>query len=319
MRVRVALLLTLPVGTLLVSIAAAQVVPAAPYVDPPFAGDCVVRHFDEGQSPDFAADPADPYCVEYEKRDITASNGGAVRFLAAEPARFAQAIPRCRYWQQDHWRIQLVPGVGPLVQWDGSYWFDLGTGTAAGRLRNLRVAGQPAGVEQVAALLDPLAPDLAALVRQFGDGPGGGGGTVVCLGVAAPHCAATAPPGRCYARPGDVCEIAAARARVGEACDCAGASSHGMHVRCAGGVADAAVAANQLAPACRAEIVRCASRSTCGRPGRVTCCRTDAAGRKTCDLERSGAACRPRRGGTACIGSAASCCDACTAPACAAP
>ena len=314
MQMRAALL-----AILVATPAGAQAPPVGPYVDPPFAGQCTVRHFDEGESPDFAADPADPYCVEYEKRDITASNGGAVRFLAAEPARFAQAIPRCRYWQQDHWRIQLAPGVGPLVQWDGSYWFDLGTGTAAGRLRDFRIAGQPAGVEQVALLLDPLAPDLAALVRQFGDGPGGGGGMVVCLGVSAPQCAALAPAGRCFSRPGDACEIAAARARVAATCDCAGAPSHGTYVRCAADVADAAVAANQLAASCRKEVVRCASRSTCGRPGSVTCCRSDAAGRTTCDIKRDAAACRPRRGGTACLGTATSCCDACTAPACATP
>jgi hypothetical protein len=299
--------------------AAAQVPPMGPYVDPPFASECTIRHFDEGESPDFATDPADPYCVEYEKRDITASNGGAVRFLAAEPARFAQAIPRCRYWQQDHWRVNLAPGVGPLVQWDGSYWFDLGTGTAAGRLRNFRIGGQPAGIEQVAVLLDPLAPDLAALVRQFGDGPDGGGGAVVCLGMSAPHCAAPAPSGRCFERPGDVCEVAAARGAVAAQCDCAGAPDHGTHVRCAGGVADTAVAEGRLAASCRKEVVRCASSSTCGRAGRVTCCRIGVDGRKRCGIKRDGAACRPPRGGTACIGTAASCCDACTAPACPAP
>jgi hypothetical protein len=263
--------LAMLVPMLVAAAAVAQVAPVGPYVDPPFAAECTIRHFDEGESPDFATDPADPYCVEYEKRDITASNGGAVRFLAAEPARFAQAIPRCRYWQQDHWRVNLAPGVGPLVQWDGSYWFDLGTGTAAGRLRNFRIAGQPAGIEQVAALLDPLAPDLAALVRQFGDGPDGGGGAVVCLGMSAPHCAVPAPSGRCFERPGDVCEVAAARAAVASQCDCAGAPDHATHVRCAGSVADASVADGRLAASCRKEVVRCASKSTCGRAGRVTC------------------------------------------------
>ena len=304
---------------LLATPASAQVPPVGPYVDPPFASECAFRHFDEGESPDFQIDPADPYCVEYEKRDITASNGGAVRFLAAEPARFAQAIPRCRYWQQDHWRVQLAPGTGPLVQWDGSYWFDLGTGTAAGRLRNFRIAGQPAGVEQVALLVDPLAPDLATLLRQFGDGPGGGGGAVVCLGMSAPHCAAPAPSGRCYERPGDVCEVAAARATVASECDCAGAPDHGTHVRCAAAVADATVAEGRLAGACRKEVVRCASKSTCGRPDRTTCCRVGADGRRRCSIKREGAACPVPRDGAACLGTATSCCDACTAPVCPAP
>ena len=307
------------IATLVASAAAAQVSPVAPYVDPPFAGECVFRHFDEGESPDFATDPVDPYCVEYEKRDITASNGGAVRFLAAEPARFAQAIPRCRYWQQDHWRVQLTPDTGPLVQWDGSYWFDLGTGTAAGRLRNFRIGGQPAGIEQVAALFEVLAPDLAALIRQFGDGPSGGGGAVVCLGLSAPHCAVAATSDRCFDRPGDVCEVAAARATVASQCDCAGAPDHGTHVRCAAGVADTAVAENRLAPTCRNEVVRCASKSTCGRTGRVTCCRVGADGRKRCGVKHEGSSCRAPQGGRACLGTATSCCDACTAPACPTP
>src|SRR5439155_60280 len=55
--------------------------------------------------------------------------------------------------------------------------------------------------------------------------------------------------------------------------------------------------------------------STCGIPGAVTCCRTDATGNTTCSIKRSAGACKPPSGGTAFVGSAPSCCDACGAPA----
>src|SRR5882724_3739861 len=107
----------------------AQVVTVAPFVDPPFADQCVVHQFGEGEAPALDGYPDDPLCVEYQKRDITATNGGAIRFLAAEPARFAIAIPKCRYWQQDHWRVQLGPADPTIIQWDGSYWFNKGNAT----------------------------------------------------------------------------------------------------------------------------------------------------------------------------------------------
>ena len=59
-------------------------------------------------------------CVEYEKSDITATNAGAIDFLAAEPARFAIAIPKCRYCQLDHWRVRVSPGAPTIVGWDGA-------------------------------------------------------------------------------------------------------------------------------------------------------------------------------------------------------
>src|SRR6185295_5884357 len=118
--------------------------------DPPFRHQCNVHHYEEHEAPPLDV-PDDPLCVEFEKRDITASNGGAVRFLAAEPARFALAVQKCRYWQQDHWRIQLQPGTGPLIGWDGSYWFDRVAGTGGAITRNFTVGGQPADAGQVAA------------------------------------------------------------------------------------------------------------------------------------------------------------------------
>ena len=67
------------------AVALAQVVP---YEDPPFRHQCVVHHYEEHEAPPLDV-PDDPLCVEFEKRDITASNGGAVRFRR----RAARASP----------------------------------------------------------------------------------------------------------------------------------------------------------------------------------------------------------------------------------
>lgn len=149
--------------------------PVRPYYKPPFAKRCEVHSFREGEVPDPADYPDDPLCVEYAKRDITVDNGGAVAFLLAEPARFAMAGPKCRYWQQDHWSVQFSRGDTPVVRWDGSYWFDKGTGRAAGRLSRVRVGGEPVSVSQAAELVEDASPELAAYLRQYGRGGNGMG------------------------------------------------------------------------------------------------------------------------------------------------
>src|SRR5689334_10352752 len=184
-----------------------------PFVDPPFHGLCTVRHFGEGEAPPLEGFPDEPLCVDYEKRDITASNGGAVRFLAAEPARFAIAVPKCRYWQQDHWRIQLVPG-DPVIGWDGSYWFDKGNGAGGARLRNFTIAGQPGGPDDVANLIQLVDPDMAAVIRMYGEGPSGGGGASLCMDIGDPSC--TPPP--CESPDPCACGVASTRDAAAAQC-----------------------------------------------------------------------------------------------------
>jgi hypothetical protein len=162
-----ALLVGLPAG------ASADDTPVTSYYAPPFAGDCTVHRFGEGEAPDITAYPDDPLCVEYAKRDITVDNGGAVAFVLAEPARVALATPKCQYWQRDHWSVQFSRGDTPVVRWDGSYWFDKGTGQAAARLRNLTVGGEPATVEEAARAVEEASPELAAWLRAHGR-PGSG-------------------------------------------------------------------------------------------------------------------------------------------------
>ena len=108
---------------------------------------CHFRHFGEGVAPPPRGYTDDPLCVDYAKRDITVDNGGAVRFAAAEPARFAIAVRACRYWQVDHWSVQLDRGFTAIVRWDGSYWYDRGRGIGGVLMRNFRVAGQPSGAQ----------------------------------------------------------------------------------------------------------------------------------------------------------------------------
>ncbi len=159
--------LALPVGA-----SAADSPGIAPYVDPPFAAACTFRQYGEGVIPPLTLTD-DPLCVEYAKRDITLSNGGAVSFALAEPARVLLLLGKCQYWQKDHWSVQLAPGQTPVVRWDGSYWLDLGTGRAGARLSGLTVLGQPATIATAAAYVRPWSPQLADAFLQFGqDGDG---------------------------------------------------------------------------------------------------------------------------------------------------
>jgi hypothetical protein len=157
----------------------------APYVNPPFH--CKVHHYGNGKAPDPLKTKGDPLCVEYNKRDITADNGGALRFLEAEPARFAVA-GKCQYWQQDHWKVRLDRGFGAVVRWDGSYWFDVTDGAGAGILRHFHIAGQPVGPSQAAAALKTVSPAMAAMIRKYGAGRSGGGGASFTVPSGFPQC-----------------------------------------------------------------------------------------------------------------------------------
>ncbi|HEY5181843.1 MAG TPA: hypothetical protein VIJ07_19075 [Dermatophilaceae bacterium] len=150
--------------------------PLQSYAAPSFARECHFLRYGEGAQPPASVASRDPLCVEYAKRDITVDNGGALRFLLAEPVRFGVAGQACRYWQIDHWSVQVDRANTAIVRWDGSYWFDRTDGTAASRLRNFSIDGEPVGVSQAAEAVRPLSPELADYLRRFGEGPNGGGG-----------------------------------------------------------------------------------------------------------------------------------------------
>jgi hypothetical protein len=121
--------------------------------------------------------------------------------------------------------------------------------------------------------------------------------------------------GRCDPTGADAGDIAAAREAIAANCDCATAENHGAYVSCVA----AQVKATVGNPSCRGGLKKCAARSTCGKPGFVTCCRTKASGRTKCSTKSSADRCTAPRGGSACVGNFASCCDACTDGGCASP
>jgi hypothetical protein len=114
----------------------------------------------------------------------------------------------------------------------------------------------------------------------------------------------------------DAAAVAAARAAVDAACGCAAATNHGEYVACARGVIAGLVDGGELPRSCRGAVQRCAARSTCGRPDAVTCCRTGQNGVTRGFLKPNAAACRAPSGGSACVGSYPSLCDACDASGC---
>ena len=138
------------------------------------------------------------------------------------------------------------------------------------------------------------------------------------------------PPPRCDIVPAGVCptDVGAALAAC---CDCSTARNHGQHVRCVAHAVNTLRKAGCLDREARRSLKRCAARSTCGKPGFVTCCRAkpgvcvDGFCARTepplacltdvecpaishCSIKRDAAACT-LVAGTA--GESASCCDAC--------
>ena len=108
-----------------------------------------------------------------------------------------------------------------------------------------------------------------------------------------------------------------ARTKVDMACDCDSFTNHGQYVSC---VAKAAKTALQdTNPSCKGAVVKCAARSTCGKTGFVTCCRTSAKGVTKCSTKSSAEHCTATapKGGSACVAvGIPSCCDACSATGC---
>src|SRR5262245_43040304 len=91
------------------------------------------------------------------------------------------------------------------------------------------------------------------------------------------------PP--CGEVPGDAEAVEATRALADAMCDCASATNHSDYVSCVDAVAAQAVQDGSLRPECSGLVVACAARSTCGKAGAVTCCRTDAHGNTTCSIK----------------------------------
>jgi hypothetical protein len=198
------------------------------------------------------------------------------------------------------------------VGWDGSYWFNKRNATGGARLRNFTIGGFPADPEPVAALVEMIDPELAAVIRQYGESPEGGGGATFVLGVTEPSCGIQ-PAAPCS----DEVAVSQTRVAADEQCGCTTAARRREYLRCVEAFAAAEVAAGRLPAQCEDKVLECAEHSTCGRrPGAVVCCRTSARGEESCAIKRHASRCRAPAGGSAAPGSGPSCCDPCIVDGC---
>jgi hypothetical protein len=111
---------------------------------------------------------ADPYCVEFDKTRQNVSELGVAEFLSLEPARVAAAVPKCFYFQADHWRASVVQddGATKLYEWDGHYFFDKARGNGGAWVTNFNVNGRTFDPSS----LPGIPPEFA---RHLGPGTGG--------------------------------------------------------------------------------------------------------------------------------------------------
>src|SRR3954447_8495907 len=111
---------------------------------------------------------ADPFCVDFDKRHQNVSELGVVEFLSNEPARVALAVPKCFYFQSDHWRGSVVQDDGSTktYEWDGHYFFNKATGDGGVWVTNFNLNGHTYDPSQL-----PGMP--AEYARHFGPGTGG--------------------------------------------------------------------------------------------------------------------------------------------------
>ena len=160
-----------------------------------------------GLGTDFPRPDDDPFCVEYDKTRQNVTMLGVVEFLAQEPARVAVAVPKCFYYQHDHWTGSIVQGDArtETYHFDGSYYFDKARGAGGVHLSNFRIAGQTA---------DPtLIPGFPAEYRPF-FGPGRGGVQFTGAGIdVEPRCVQLALRRQVHRTPsrGRSCRIAGGR------------------------------------------------------------------------------------------------------------
>ena len=134
-----------------------------------------------GTGTDYPDPDADPFCVEFDKTNQNVTDFGIAEFTAQEPARVAAAVPKCFYFQRDHWTGSVVQGSGPEVwHWDGDYFFDKARGVGGVSVRNFRVGG-------VAMDASPYVPEA---YRPFFAEGGGGGALVELETNPDPSCAA---------------------------------------------------------------------------------------------------------------------------------
>ena len=111
---------------------------------------------------------ADPYCVEFDKRHQNIDQLGVVDFFSKEPARVAAAVPKCFYFQSDHWRGSFVQSDGSTktYEWDGHYFFDKARGEGGAWVTNFNVNGHTGDPSQTPGIPQEYS-------KYMGQGTGG--------------------------------------------------------------------------------------------------------------------------------------------------
>jgi hypothetical protein len=168
--------------------------------------DCVVQNAGTGTK---VPDPgADPYCVSFDKTNQNITQLGLLTFALNEPARTAAAVPKCFYFQEDHWRGSLIQSDGSteLYEFIGHYFFNEATGDGGVWITDFNIAHQTFDPTQI--------PGFPPQDGQY-FGPGTGGVIThddvpvnpVCVALAAKEQvyaqSSTAPP-KCVAAAGQV-------------------------------------------------------------------------------------------------------------------
>jgi hypothetical protein len=110
----------------------------------------------------------------------------------------------------------------------------------------------------------------------------------------------------CGKNPGDNQAVIDARAAAEQTCNCASSQNHGTYVSCVAGVAKQRALDGLLPKNCAGKVKKCAAKSTCGKPGFVTCCVTSG-NKSKCKLKKSVEACTAKHGT---VNANPSCCSA---------
>jgi hypothetical protein len=159
---------------------------------------CTIQ--DAGQGTTVPDPGADPYCVSFDKTNQNVTELGLVDFLTKEPARVAAAVPKCFYFQEDHWRGSLIQSDQQTVIYEfiGHYFFNKATGDGGAWVSGFTIAGQT---------FDPRT--LPGFPAQYDQdfGPGTGGVITHDDVPTDPSCQAQASqsPGSVYASHGPPC------------------------------------------------------------------------------------------------------------------
>jgi len=172
-----ALCVIVAIACVSVAAASATAPPIAPYdADNPFT--CKIQKL--GTGTEYSNPNADPMCVEFDKTNQNVTEFGIVDFLVNEPARTATAVPKCFYYQFDHWTGSIVQGGKPtLWHWDGRYFFDKAKGLGGVHVAHFTIGGVPADPSLLPGFPTEFSP-------YFGPGEGG---AYVTLGAGDPECA----------------------------------------------------------------------------------------------------------------------------------